>query len=144
MTIKFKLILLLVAAVVLSLSLAGISLFYFSIELHSQNARERIYEAFITLERELKSSEKFLMEHIHQTVKRDDIVSAVNMISEYQSVDDYIPILFDVEKKKIAEELAQQAGSTRVDQIEGHATGGRPGSDDQLSSARHRLCCVGD
>jgi signal transduction histidine kinase/DNA-binding NarL/FixJ family response regulator len=114
MTIKFKLILLLVASVVLSLSLAGIFLFYFFIELHSQNAREDINDAFITLERELKTSEDFLTKHIHQTLQRDDIRSAVNMISEYQSIDDYMPILFDVEKKKIAVEIAQQARSPRV------------------------------
>ena len=114
MTIKFKLILLMVASVVLPLLLAGISIFYFSIELHSQHARERIDEAFVTLERELRYSEEFLIEHIQQTVKRDDIISAVNMISEYQSVDDYMPILFDVEKKKIAEEIAQQTRSPCV------------------------------
>ena len=117
MTIKFKLILLLVASVVLSLSLTGIFLFYFFIEMHSQHARERIYEACITLERELKSSEASLIKHIHQTVQREDIIAAVNMISEYQSIDNYMPILFDVEKRKIAEEIAQQARPTRVDQI---------------------------
>lgn len=117
MTIKSKLILMLCAAVGISLSLAGAALFYFFVQLHSQYAREEIHNASLTLEKALRSYERELLHVTEVVTQREDLIASMNMISEYQSIEDYQPILFDVEKQKIALEMAELARTTRITYI---------------------------
>ena len=115
--IKYKLSLLLFASIALTLLLAGISLSFFLVQLHTHYARQQIHDAFITLESELKSREAVLLNQSKTMSHREDIISSVNMISEYQFIKDYKAIIFDVEKKKIAVEIAKQAEIAHIGSV---------------------------
>ncbi len=116
-SIRHKFIISLFAVVLFSLSLSGMSLFYVFKDLHDRHAREQVQKAFTMLEQELTSRADSLMESIRIMAGREELISSMNMISEYQSVEEYMPILFDVEKKKITAKLAEQAESAHVDLI---------------------------
>ncbi len=115
--IKYKLSLLLSASIALTLLLAGISLSFFLVQLHTHYARQQIHDAFITLEGELRSREAALLNQSKTMSLREDIISSVNMISEYQIIKDYKAIIFDVEKKKIAVEIAKQAEIAHIGSV---------------------------
>lgn len=117
LSIRHKFILSLFAVAFFSLGLSGVSLLYVFQKLHDRNAREQIYNVCAGLKREFKGKTSDMIEAMKTMASREDIVSSMNMISEYQSVDDYMPILFDVEKKKIAGEVAQQAQSEDLEMI---------------------------
>jgi signal transduction histidine kinase len=116
-SIRYKFILSLFAVAVFSLGISGVSLFYVFRNLHDRHAREHIYKAFTEIEQELMSQANSVTDYLRIMADREDIVSSMNMISEYQNAQDYMPILFDVEKKKIAAELAKQAEGTYLDLI---------------------------
>lgn len=103
--LKHKLSLLLLLSIAFSLLLVGVALHYFIVELHEQNAKQKFSSALQYLALEITARQGSLMRHAEVLAARPDIVSALNMVSEYQSVEDYEPIVFDVEKRKIATEL---------------------------------------
>ncbi len=115
--IRHKFILSLFVVVVFSLGLSGISLFAVFRNLHDRHAREQVHQACKVLGHEIRHESDAMLSGIHSAAQRDNLVSSMNMISEYQSVDDYQPIIFDVEKKKIAGDMAEQAESARLDLI---------------------------
>lgn len=103
--LKHKLSLLLLLSITFSLLLVGVALDHFIVELHEQTAKRKFSEALQFLAMDLTARQGSLLRHAEVLAGRPDIVSSLNMISEYQSVEHYEPIVFDVEKQKLATEL---------------------------------------
>lgn len=114
-SIKHKVIVMLCAAVGLALGLAGIVLFYVFVRLHSRYAGEQIQAATNILKEEFAAIETELLHDSHLAVNNEDLIASMNMISEYQTLEAYQSILFDVEKKRVAAQMAQLAKLTHIE-----------------------------
>jgi diguanylate cyclase (GGDEF)-like protein/PAS domain S-box-containing protein len=115
--IKFRLQLLLLSSIVLVLIVVGFSLSRLIEQFHLGAAQEQFSHAFMTVNEELALHEAQLQNNAASLAQRDDLVSSVNMIYQYATVDDYQPLIFDVEKQRIADMLRNQARAGDVGQI---------------------------
>jgi len=102
---------------VFALGISGVSLFYVFNDLHNRYAVEKVHKAFTMLEYELTSQADSILNHTRTIANRNDIIALMNTISEYQSAEAYPSLLFDVEKKKVAEEMAERAENSHVELI---------------------------
>lgn len=116
-SIRYKLLLLLLFTTVLSLSLVGFSLVHLVDEFHRENARETFSEIFRSVSEEMEACKKRVSESASLFAARHDIISSANMISVYSSPQDYQPLIFDVEKRKTAEQLRYEAKAAGLEQL---------------------------
>ena len=113
-TLKQKLLLLLTVAIGGSMLLAGISLSIISknnLELSTQKSFDSYFERAANLFQQMNTETQFYANELSQ---RDSVINALNFISEYASIEDYQPLIFDVEKKNIAHTLLDYTKSTQL------------------------------
>ncbi len=115
--LKSKLIILLLLSSTISLLLVGFLLTYFIQNLHNKTAQRDTYKTFSDINRELQLIESDLLNNFKIMSRRQDIISSLNMINEYQSIESYQPIIFDEEKKKLSSEFLDQAKAASIDVI---------------------------
>jgi diguanylate cyclase (GGDEF)-like protein/PAS domain S-box-containing protein len=115
--IKFRLLLLLLSSIVLVLVVAGFSLSYFIEQFHVNTAQQQFDKVFTAVDEELTLREVRLQNNVHSLVQRDDLISSVNMIHQYATVEDYQPLIYDVEKQHLADTLRTQSRAGDVGQI---------------------------
>ena len=117
LTVKHKLILLLITAITLSLALAGGILSSFLHRFYLKETDEKIHEAHSLLKRNLRKKESSLIINAAELSQNESIISSVNLISEYQLIDGYRPIIFDEEKKQMVTHLSEQVVMADFDLI---------------------------
>ncbi len=115
--IKFRLQLLLLSSIFLVLMMVGISLAHFIEQFHLDAAQQRFARTFVAVDDELAQREMSLQQSARTLVQRDALISSVNMVHQYASVDDYQPLIFDVEKRHIADILSIHARAGGIGQI---------------------------
>ncbi|MEW6646232.1 MAG: HAMP domain-containing protein [Pseudomonadota bacterium] len=115
--IKFRLQLLLLSSIMLVLMVVGVALSHLIEQFHITTAQQQFGEVFATIDAELTLQETHLQNNVHILVQRDDLIAAVNMIHQYATVEDYQPLIYDVEKKRLADMLRNQARAGEVGQI---------------------------
>ncbi|GAB4290519.1 MAG: hypothetical protein Kow0096_04040 [Thiohalomonadaceae bacterium] len=115
--IKFRLQLLLLSSIVLVLTVVGIALSHLSEQFHITTAQQQFGEVFSTVDADLRLREMHLQNNVRALVQRDDLIAAVNMIHQYATVEDYQPLIYDVEKQRLADMLRNQARAGEVGQI---------------------------
>lgn len=115
--IKFRLQLLLLSSIVLVLTVVGIALSNLIEQFHLDTAEQQFGKVFSLVRDELALRETHLQNNVRRLAKRDDLISSVNMLHQYARVEDYQPLIYDVEKKHLAEMLRVQARAGDIGQI---------------------------
>ena len=82
-----------------------------------KNAKSKLHEAFYDLSLQLKVIEKDLLESLYFISKNESIVASLNLINNYEDINDYNHIIFDEEKKRIIEILSLEGKYSLNDHI---------------------------
>jgi putative nucleotidyltransferase with HDIG domain len=72
---------------------------------YKEFAQKKIHNGFEYFSSEMQKSENRLIDIVLNISNHTDIISSVNMVSNYQNIDQYQPIIFDEEKKSIINNL---------------------------------------
>lgn len=115
--LKHKLLIFWLGTVLVSLALVGGLFAYMVTNLHEETSKKKILEAFGILRTQLDTRTAVLTKNVTLLARRQDVIASSSMISTYQDTSNYRSIIFDVEKKKLAWELAKQARVTDLDII---------------------------
>ena len=116
-TIKQKLLFLLILAIGGSMLLAGLSLSIITKNNHersTKNSFDNYFERTANMLNKIKTDSLF---YVNELAHQDSVINPLNLISEYATVDNYQPIIFDEEKKNIARTIHSYAKSTRLEEI---------------------------
>jgi len=113
--VKYKLLLIWLGSIVLTLTVMA-ALFEYQIgALHQQDARTAISNAINILHHDLELEVQQAEQSSLTLSQRSDLISSMSMIGNYQDIANYQAGIFDVEKSKLALELAQHATATDTD-----------------------------
>ncbi len=117
LSIRHRLLGLVLFALTFALLLAGVLLDYFITDYHRENAARQLEKSFGMVTAALEQSEAELTRNVSYLATDRDVVAALNMVSEYARADAYQPIIFDPEKQRLAERLHQVLRVSAVDQL---------------------------
>ncbi|OUD15553.1 bifunctional diguanylate cyclase/phosphodiesterase [Thioflexithrix psekupsensis] len=106
--LKHKLLLLWLGSILLSLLLVGGLFSYLSTRFHTLNARHYIAQSFADLRAEFSVIEQRLAKNAELLTAREDVIASLSLINTYQDIEQYQPLIFDVEKNKLSHILKQQ------------------------------------
>lgn len=113
--VKHKLLVIWLGSIILALSVM-MGLFRYQLGvLHEENAHTTITEAFGFLTLEIDTTIDRAHESADVLARRDTVVASMSMISRYQDPKNYQPDIFDPEKRRLAQDLAQHAAATGMD-----------------------------
>lgn len=115
LTLQKKYIAFLISTLLLVLLLNG---FLFTQLFATRSAKEHqqtLYRALEELHEELISREQQTLKVTRALAERQDILSSINLINRYQDINNYQPLIFDVEKENLAIELALTARTADID-----------------------------
>lgn len=113
--VKHKLLAIWLGSIILALMLM-MGLFEYQISsLHRQSAHAALSESISVLRTELSVTGTRASDSAATLSARDDMVASMNMIDRYQDPANYQPQVFDAEKRRLAQELAQHAQATGTD-----------------------------
>lgn len=116
-SIKSKLLYLLLATILLVLLLVGVTLDLLIERFYQEESNKGFTRLFEEVAEQLLESESALVTHARRLSLRSDIVSTVNMIHQYATPEDYQPLIYDGEKRKLAAELHNEAKAGAIDEI---------------------------
>ncbi|HEY9079619.1 HAMP domain-containing sensor histidine kinase [Magnetovibrio sp.] len=115
--VKHKLLLIWLGSIVLTLSVMAMLFEYQIGALHQEEARSAVSNAINILHQDLELQAQQVDQSSQTLSARGDLISSMSMINSYQDIDNYQPSVFDIEKSKIALELAQHATATGMDTL---------------------------
>jgi len=113
--VKHKLLLIWLGSIFLTLAMMAALFEYQIAGLHQKDAKAAIASAINTLHQKLELDASRLEQSTQTLSGRSDLIASMNMIGRYQDPDKYQVSVFDQEKRKIAQELAQHATATGAD-----------------------------
>ncbi|HEY9147490.1 MAG TPA: EAL domain-containing protein [Gammaproteobacteria bacterium] len=116
-SIKSKLLLLLLATITLPLLLAGTALGYLIERYYEAEAEEGFARVFHELSVQLLQQEQGLARLAQRLSQRDDLIASINMISRYATPEEYLPLVYDGEKQLLARSFRNESQSTTIDEI---------------------------
>lgn len=114
-SIKSKLLYLLLASILLTLALVGISLDFLIERFYQGEANKGFSRLYREVAAQLLQRENALLTHAQRISEHDDVISVVNMINQYATPEDYQPLVYDGEKQKLALELREEAKAGNID-----------------------------
>ncbi len=124
LSMKQKLVLLLIGTISLALVLTGILLTSLQYRVFRQETIDNIHKAHAVLMQNLQTYKNDLKINGAEIAQNTSIISSVNMISEYPSVADYQPLIFDEEKKTLATHLSGLVAMADFDLVSLYDAGG--------------------
>ena len=113
LTLKSKLIVLLLLSVGGSMLLAGIAISYFVTKEYEENAREKFSHITNAARNYLTETDEQIRTTATNLAEQENIISTVSFISEYFELNNYQPLVFDGEKQGLASSLSR-AGFARA------------------------------
>lgn len=117
MKVKIKLILIWLLSIIMMLILvAGVSS-YLSWSLHKNEAKEQIGRAFELLDNTIHKDIDNMKVNAKALSERSEVVAGISLITNYQDTQNYQPLIFDVEKKKLLSILSTQGYASGIDMI---------------------------
>ena len=116
-SIKTKLLYLLLASILLSLILVGFSLDILIERFYQNESNMGFSRLFSEVTEQMLERENAIVTHAHRLSRRNDITSTVNMIHQYATPEDYQPLVYDGEKRNLASELRNEAKAGAIDEI---------------------------
>jgi putative nucleotidyltransferase with HDIG domain len=106
-------------------------------------AQKKIYNSFSYFKSEMQDSESRLIDSIINISAHPQIQASISMISNYQDINDYQPIIYNEEKKTIIQELKEQISIENTSFLGIYDVHGRPAvvydgiKDDYLAIGYH-------
>ncbi len=82
-----------------------------------KDAKNRLKEAFFVLSAHMKLIEKDLLETLSFISEDESVIASLNLIKNYEDVDNYRAIIFDEEKKRILRSLRDEGKYSSNDHI---------------------------
>lgn len=70
-----------------------------------KSTKNKFHNVFQEISVQLKLIEKDILENINFVSENDEIIASLNLINNYENIDDYNKILFDEEKKRILKNI---------------------------------------
>ena len=113
------------AIVLATLVLVGGAFWWTMGSFHEAQTREKLTDATHSLQFELRLVHSALEETARRLSHQSDVVSSVNLIHAYEDPANYQPLVFDTEKRKLAQRLNQVSISGNFDLIATYPPGGR-------------------
>ena len=123
-TVKSKILLLLLVSVGGSMLLAGIALSYFINQQYEKQASQTFSSFYNNISENLNDLQKKMLTDAATLSNSSEIVSSLNLISEYATIQDYQPLIFDKEKWGIANRLSNYVRAAKIDHIRIHDKNG--------------------
>lgn len=123
-SIKSKLTYLLLATIILVIVLVGFSLDLLIKQFYQNEAGNDFQRLFSEVSEQLQENEKSITDHANLLASRNEIIATVNMVHRYSDPRKYQPLIFDPEKRSLAEELREEARSGNIDEIAIYAATG--------------------
>ena len=120
LSLRHKLLLPWVGSILVTLILVAGLFYYLHTATQINTALEKINVSFATLNAEIKHRRGGLEKNVKIIARRDDIISSMHMISTYQDIKNYQPLVFDAEKQRLAYEISKQAAATNLDVLVVH------------------------
>lgn len=120
-----KLTVLVFATVMVTLILMGGAFWWIMASFQEEQTRSKIADASRSLQFELRLTNSALQETARRLSHEADVISSVNLIHSYEDPAHYQPLVFDAEKRKLAQRLKQVAVNGHFDLIATYAPGGR-------------------
>ena len=121
---KRKLLLLLLGTIMLTLLLVGAALDYLITAHFEKSAVSGFRDLFSQVATQLRGSERTVERQALSIAGHKGLISAVNMIHNYARPEGYQPLVFDHEKRAIAERFATVAGTAQLSRIAAYTAGG--------------------
>lgn len=116
-SIKSKIIYLLLATIVLILLLVGLSLDILIEKFYQEESDKGFNRLFSEVYAQFQERETSLGSHTRRLSVRSDIIATVNMIHRYATPENYQPLIYDGGKRKLAMELRDEATAGNISQI---------------------------
>ena len=121
---KRKLLLLLFGTIMLTLLLVGAALDYLITQHYRQSASGEFQDLYGQVATRLRTLERDVIRQADSIAGHKGLISAVNMIHNYARPDEYQPLVFDPEKKRIAERFAAVARTARLSRVAAYTADG--------------------
>lgn len=125
MKIKTKLILIWLSSIITMLVLVAVVINYLSWNIHKSDAEAQVKHGFWLLNNIIDKDIKNLENNAKSLADRTDIIAGLNLINAYQNTNNYQPLIFDVEKKKILSIISTQAYASGINVITTYDGDGR-------------------
>ena len=109
-TVTRKLLLLWSGSTVLAIALVGGIFAYSMNTYYAEIADQKIRDGFSEVRSHLIGQEERLGNILRELTRRDDVQSAMGLVSRYQDINNYQALVFDAEKRKLAAQLGEQTG----------------------------------
>lgn len=115
--LKTKLTIYTLSLIVASLVTIGLMSDRYLHQYFYKDAKDQLKEAFFVLSTHLKTMEKDLLETLYFISQDDAVIASLNLIKNYEDVDNYSAIIFDEEKKRILRSLREEGKYSANDHI---------------------------
>ena len=115
--IKQKLLLFWLASILFSLVFLGVSLSWLVGGRYLEQAQAKIGDDFRMLAAELETGRSKLQHNATVLAAQPDIVSIASLVDFYQDIENYLPLVLDGEKKRLAQLLSQQAVASELQSV---------------------------
>jgi PAS domain S-box-containing protein len=122
LSLRRKLLVFWLASVLAIIAVIGGAYYYWYTSGLEDQATARIDRAFLNLTNDIGARKQRLLGNAEKLAKRKDIINALSIINTYQNIDDYQPLAFDPEKRKLAQELTKYASPIGLDTLFVHDT----------------------
>ncbi|MDH5472584.1 MAG: ATP-binding protein [Gammaproteobacteria bacterium] len=117
LNIKYKLLLLLLLSIGVSMLLAGSALSYFIYKDYKESAEKSFNNFYRNMRGDLLATENEILASAENIASRGDLVSSLSLVSGYSDINNYQPLIFDTEKESMAKTLSNFARSARLDHV---------------------------
>lgn len=116
-SLKFKLIFFTLFITTMAMLTIGLISDKYLINYLHKDAKQKLYEAFSNTSEELKNIEKGLIESLYFIAENDSIIASLNLIKNYEDINNYNHNIFDEEKKRIINILTLEGKYSASDHI---------------------------
>jgi len=116
-TLQKKYIAFLITTLLLVLLLNGFLFTQLFASRSTAEHQQKLYRALDGLHEEFNSLEQQTIKASHALSMRQDLLSSIHLINRYQDINNYQPLIFDVEKEGLAAELALNARTADIDMV---------------------------
>lgn len=112
--LRRQLLALWLGSILVVLLLVGLVLGALIDDFHQREARRDSAQGIALFRSELVATSTMLVRQSDLLKARKSLVATINMVHRYQDLDDYRPLVFDPEKRQLAQMLADQARSAEL------------------------------
>jgi len=122
LSFRNKLLLFWLGSILVVLALVGTVYFYLHATRLTNTSFERIGVTFSSLDAEINARKSTLVRNIQDLSRRQANIDIFSMISRYQDITNYQPLVFDPEKLHLARELANNARALNLHYLAAYDT----------------------